>query len=216
MVYDHYPGNKDQYAKGTPSEHPYPKQDFTGYAPGELIAKSSAKDPEADLIVTSGTLLCEDNGGVLDGFTTTHNFRMLVNPLDSNKKPIGWTDYRITALGTVMRWHSGKPAWAGMHLFARYTTSDNLYVASYRSDGLITIKKKVNAQYTTLASADIGPPETDKEYVMAFEVEGTDLRYFIDGKLALTASDNDLSWGTSGVRFDYSDTFVDYIKVNDV
>lgn len=216
MAYDQYPGNRDQYPKGTPSEFSYPKQDFEKYSVGQLIGRSSAKDLEANIIVTSGEITCQNNGGVKDGFTTTYNFRMLLNPMNSSKIRVGWTDYKITMLGTVMRWHPDKPDWAGMHLFARYLTSDDLYVGSYRSDGLITIKKKIKGSYTTLASVDIGPPDVGREYVMAFEVEGNNLRYYIDGVLRLKAVDGDLKWGTSGIRLDYSDTYVDYIKVNDV
>ena len=216
MVYDQYPGSDSQYPKGTPSQFPFSKQDFHQYQPGQLIAKSANKEPLEDLIVTSGTLTCQENRGVKDGFTTTHNFRMLINPMDGNQVRVRYTDYRFTTLATIERWHDGRPNWAGMHLFARYQTSDNLYVGSYRTDGLVTLKKKIATKYTTLGQVDIGAPETGKEYVLAIEVDGSSLRFFIDGKQVLAAFDSDLTWGTSGIRLDYSDSYVDFIKVNDV
>ena len=217
MVYDHYPGDRNKYPKGTPSQFPYPKQDFHQFSEGQLIGKSSAKDDSSDLIVTSGEITCQNNGGVKDGFTTTYNFRMLQNPMDSNNVRVGYTDYRVTALGTVSRWHPDRPSWSGMHLFARYQTSDDLYVASYRTDGQLVIKKKVAGKYTTLSVANMGKaPESGREYVMTFEIEGKNMRFFIDGVLQLTAVDSDLTWGTSGVRFDYSDVYLDYIKISDI
>ena len=217
MPYDHYPGDRNMYPKGTPSQFPYPKQDFSQFSEGELIAKSSAKDPLNNLIVTSGDITCQNNGGVKDGFTTTYNFRMLLNPMDSNNTRVRYTDYRVTTFGTVERWHPDRPNWSGMHLFLRYQTSDDLYVASYRTDAQLVIKKKVGGKYSTLAIGSMKTaPETGREYVMAFEIEGNNMRFYIDGILQLTAVDSDLTWGTSGVRCDYSDVYFDYIKISDV
>jgi len=215
-VYDHYPGNRDQYPLGTPSQYPYPKEDFQQYADNTVIAQSSAKDPDADLIVTSGTLLCKLINGIKQGFTTNYNFRMLCNPMDRTiGKRVRLTDFKTTYFGTVDRWHSGLPNWAGLHIFMRYQTENDLYVASYRFDGKATIKKKVGGTYTSLKVVTVptGPPQTGKEYTLAFEVEGPNLRYYIDNNLIAETTDTDLAWGTTGVRMDYSDSYVDYLKV---
>lgn len=215
-VYNHYPGDRNQYPKGTPSGNPFPKQDFQEYAVGQVIAKSSAKNDLDNIIVTSGTLTCRNNDGVRDAYTTNYNFRMLMNPMNIGLVRVGYTDFRVTTLGTVMKWHTGLPNWAGMHIFARYQTSNDLYVASYRVDGYVTLKKKVAAKYTTIKQLKIGAPKINKEYVLSLECEGNALRFFIDGNLILEGTDGDLGWGTIGVRMDYSDSYIDYIKVSDV
>lgn len=217
MPYNHYPGDPNQYPKGTPSEFPFPKQDFQEYAENEVITKSSAKNPTDPLMATSGTLTCKSFNGAKTGYTTTHNFRMLCNPIDNaSQKLVRYTDIRTTFFGCVNKWQSGAPSWAGLHIFSRYQTEDDLYVASWRVDGKCTIKKKVNGKYTTLKQATFGAPALGDEHLMAFEVNGNLLSYFVDGNLVLEVTDNDLEWGTSGVRTDYSDSYVDYFKINDV
>lgn len=216
MVYNHYPGDRNQYPKGTPSQYPYPKQDFHQFSENQTIVDSRNSATDGQLMATSGLLTCKELNGVLDGYTTTYNFRMLTDPRSNGGSRVGWTDSRVTALATIMRWHSGRPNWAGFHLFARYTTSDDLYVASYRVDGLLTLKKKVAGKYTTLKTKNIGTPTLGEEHVFAFEVEGSNLKFFVDGVLEIEATDTDLTWGTHGVRMDYSDTYVDYLKVTDV
>ena len=217
-VYDHYPGDRNQYPLGNPAEFPYPKEDFQRFTAGNLIAKSSAKDPDADLIVTSGTLICEMKDGAKKGFTTNHNFRMLCNPMDRQiMKRVRLTDCKTTYFGIIDRWHSNIPAWAGMHIFARYQTENDLYVASYRSDAYVTIKKKVKGTYKTLIKTTMSePPLAGKEYTLAFEADGDRLTFYIDNKQVLTTTDKDLDWGTTGVRLDYADSYVDYVKIEKV
>lgn len=217
MVYDHYPGDLNQYPKGTPDEFPFPKQDFQDYSENQVITKSSAKNPTEPLMATSGTLTCKSFNGAKTGYTTTYNFRMLCNPIDNaSQKLVRYTDTRTTFFGGVNKWQSSAPSWAGLHIFSRYQTEDDLYVASWRVDGKCTIKKKVNGIYTTLKVVTFGAPALGDEHLMAFEVNGNLLSYFIDGNLVAQTTDNDLDWGTAGVRTDYSDSFIDYFKINAV
>lgn len=217
MTYNHYPGNPDQYPKGTPSQFPFPKQDFQEYGVNKIITKSTAKDPSRPLMATSGTLTCKSLNGVKTGYTTTYNFRMLCNPIDnSSLKLVRYTDTKTTFLGSVNRWQSGAPKWAGLHIFGRYQTEDNLYVASWRMDGKCTLKKKINGVYTTIKQMSFGSPALGDEHLMSLEINGSLLSYFIDGNLVLQAQDKDLDWGTSGIRCDYSDTCIDYIKISSV
>lgn len=217
MVFDQYPGDHSQYPLGTPSEYPYPKQDFQNYNTNEVITTSSSKDPTKPLMATSGILISKNIDGVKEGFTSTYNFRMLCNVIDSaSLKKVRLTDSITTVVARPTKIHSGAPSWAGLHIFGRYQTSDDLYVASWRFDGNCTIKKKVNAQYTTLKSIDIGPPQLGDEHILSFEINGNLLSYFIDGQLVLQTTDTDLKWGTSGVRLDYCDVYLDYLKIMDV
>ena len=84
----------------------------------------------------------------------------------------------------------------------RYQTEYDLYVASLRHDGQVMIKKKVCGQYSTLAVADYsgGDVLTDNWYNIELEARGTDLYFYVNGNLELTASDSDLSWGSTGVQ----------------
>lgn len=217
MTYNHYPGDPNQYPKGTPTEFPFPKQDFQNYGDGKVITKSTAKDPLRPLMATSGTLTCKCVDGAKTGYTTTYNFRLLCNPIDNaSQKLVRYTNTRTTFLGCVNKWQSGAPAWAGLHIFGRYQTEDDLYVASWRMDGKCTIKKKVKGKYTTLKYVTFGAPALGEEHVMVLEINGSILSYFIDGNLVLQVTDKDLEWGTAGIRMDYSDSYIDYLKIADV
>lgn len=216
-VYNHYPGDRSQYPMGTPSQYNFPKIDFQAYQAKEVITASSAKDESAPFFATSGTLTCEMVDGVKDGFTTTHNFRMLCNPTDPySKKRVRYTDFETLFIGRLNKWQSGAPNWSGFHIFARYQTEDDLYVASLRKDGQVVIKKKVGGVYSTLAKADFGDLKLGEEYFFQFEVNGNLLTYKINGKPLLQVTDNDLEWGTTGLRFDYADAVIDYLRIASV
>jgi hypothetical protein len=217
MVFDQYPGDHSQYPLGTPSQYPYPKQDFQEYSVDEVITQSSAKDPTKPLMATSGALACKTIDGVKQGFTNTHNFRMLFNVVDSaSQKTVRITDNITTVVARATKIQSGAPSWAGIHIFNRYQTSDDLYVASWRFDGLCTFKKKIKGKYTTLDKVTIGAPQLGSEHILSFEINGNLLSFFIDGQLILQTQDNDLQWGTSGLRSDYCDLYADYIKIMSV
>ena len=73
------------------------------------------------------------------------------------------------------------------------------------------IKKKHCGNCTTLAVADFsqGDVLVDTWYDIAFEARGEDLYFYVDGNLELSAQDGDLSWGSTGVRIDDTDTYID-------
>lgn len=213
MVYNQYPQSHNQYPKGTPLEFPYPSQYFTGYNDQEIIARSSNKDPTAPLIVTSGVLRCEIYKNMKQGFTDTYNFRVLMNGLDENGKRIGWTNSITNAIVTPVMIQPNQPSWAGIHLFSRYQTSDDLYVASFRFDGKITIKKKINGKYTTLAITDFSLPQLGITYKLQFTVKDSQLSFYIDGVKVLTTQDYSLLWGTSGLRIDYTDCYIKQLRM---
>lgn len=214
-TYNHYPGDRSQYPLGTPMQYPFAKVDFQEYTPGQVITASSSKDESAPYFATSGTLSCENIDGVKDGFTSTHNFRMLCNPTDQiSKKRVRYTDFETLFIGRLNKWHDGAPNWSGFHIFSRYQTEDDLYVASLRLDGQVTIKKKIKGVYTTLTKGDFGKLDIGEEYYFQFQVEGNTLTYKINGKIVLQTDDSELEWGTTGLRFDYADAVVDYLRVS--
>lgn len=212
MVYDQYPGSRDQYPKGTPQEYPFPSQYFSEYNDGQIIGQSSSKDPDADLIVTSGELYCDSFEGKKQAFTNTYNFRVLLNGMVNNTR-VGWTNSIVNTFITPVAKQPNIKSWAGMHLFTRYRTSDDLYVASYRFDGNVTIKKKIAGVYTTLAQASLSAPVLGTKYQLQFTAKGSNLSFFVDGKKVLTVDDYDLDWGTAGVRLDYTDCYIESLRM---
>ena len=212
-VYNPYPGDPNRYPKGSPLEYPYPSQYFSNYSVGEIIATSRNKNDNDPMIATSGTLVCQEYQGKKMAFTDTHNFRLLYNGMDTNGVRVGWTDSISNVMFIPVANQPDKPTWAGMHLFARYRTSDDLYVASYRFDGQVTIKKKINGKYTTLGQEFIGVPELGESYRLQFTCKGDRLSFFVNGSRKLSSNDSSLTWGMSGIRMDYTDCYIEYCRM---
>ncbi|MGM0557026.1 MAG: hypothetical protein ACQEVA_11655 [Myxococcota bacterium] len=212
-VYDAFPGNNSSYPKGDSSTYGWPGDDFESYADDEIVESRTNQSRRAHLDVTSGTLYARHlDGSQLwkRGWTDTYNFRVL------SRATSGGDQVRLTNVDAAVRvhisnWQSGGPQWSGAHIFARYQTENDLYAASLRKDGKVTIKLKHCDTYTTLASGDFsqGSTDTGTWYDLRFEVVGQRLRFWVDGHLELEAFDDTLSWGTTGVRTDYSAVYFD-------
>ena len=212
-VYDPYPGDHTDYPMMDVAAHPtaFPGDDFEGYANNALIASGSSGHDYID--VTSGALYAKHlQGSQLwkRGYTTTHNFRMLAVG-SYGGLPIRYRDGLASLRVYFGREQAGAPHYTGAHLFQRYQTEYDLYVAGLRLDGQVMIKKKHCGVYTTLAVADYsgGAVETGVWYELEFEARGEELFLYVDGQLELTATDDSLSWGSTGVRLDYVDAYVD-------
>lgn len=162
--------------------------------------------------MTSGSLFAKYAGTWRRGWTTTHNFRVLAVGSSSGKK-IRWTDQVAQYRGYISKWHSTSAVFKGLHVFARYQTENDLYAASLREDGMVTIKRKHCDKYTTLAQKSYGPVSTGKWYALRFSAVGNTLEFRVDGKVVLTAKDDVLSWGTTGIRTDYADVYIDDWKL---
>ena len=212
-VFDAYVGDNTDYPMMDVIDYPtaFTGDDFESYSNNSLIASASSSHQYID--VTSGTLYAKHLQGSQvwkRGYTTTHNFRMLAVGTYGGL-PIRYRDGKATIRVYFDNIQSSPAHYAGAHLFLRYQTEYDLYVASLRHDGQVMIKKKVCGQYSTLAVADYSGGEvlTDTWYNIEFEARGTDLYFYVNGNLELTASDQDLSWGSTGVRIDYTDTYID-------
>jgi hypothetical protein len=212
-IYNQYPGNPDQYPKGTPQQYPFSSQFFTNYNEKQIIAESCNKDPKADLIVTSGKLYTNIFEGKLQAFTDTYNFRLLLNVMDKNQVRVGWTNSIINVVVTPVFKQPNQPTTAGIHLFTRYHTSNDLYVASLRFDGLATIKKQINGIYTTLGEFKFGVLVLGKTYKLQLKTKDDNISFYIDGKKVVYVNDNSLSWGTAGIRIDYTDCYIESIRI---
>ncbi len=208
-VWDPFPGNNSSYPLGAPSTSlPWKGEDFESYSDGELIETSSNKSLQSHLDVTSGSLYANYVGNYRRGWTTTYNFRVLAVGLSGGKR-IRWTNMTASYRGYLWQWHPTASTTNGLHLFARYQTENDLYVASLRFDGLVTIKKKHCGNYTTLASKTYGKPALKTWYTLEFSTIGTTLTFKLNGQVVLTAKDDTFSWGTTGIRTDYADVYFD-------
>lgn len=187
-------------------------EDFESYADGALIETSSNKSLRSHLDVTSGSLYEKYVGSYRRGWTTIYNFRVLAVGLSGGKR-IRWTNMTASYRGYLWAWHPTASTTNGLHIFARYQTENDLYVASLRFDGLVTIKKKHCGNYTTLASKTYGKPVLKTWYTLQFSTIGTTLTFKIDGQVVLTAKDDTFSWGTTGIRTDYADVYFDDWKL---
>ena len=212
-VYDAFPGNNASYPKGNSSTYGWPGDDFESYSDEEIVETRTNKSRRSHLDVTSGTLRAKHlNGSRLwkRGWTDTYNFRVL-SRATSGGQEVRLTDVDAAVRVYISSWQSGGPQWSGAHIFARYQTENDLYVASLRKDGKVYIKLKHCDAYTTLAGSSFsqGSVQTGTWYDLRFEVVGQRLRLYVDGKLELEAFDDTLSWGTTGVRTDYGAFYLD-------
>jgi hypothetical protein len=200
--------------RGRAFSYPDGTEDFSGYdaQPGQPdeIECSSTKGERDHLDVTSGCLDC-----VLMGSENQYtrgqvrcpdsDFRVLALAYSSaGAGPIKWTD-----CGMRFRFHghqTGESNYPGIKAFQRYRTEDDLYVASWRWDGVAQIQKKWNGVYSTLAlNSEFGPPAPDEWHWFAFEAKGQELRLLLDDQLILQCTSATFSWGTCGIRIDGTD-----------
>ena len=212
-VYDPFPGTNTDYPMFNVVDLPgaFPGDDFESYSHNGIIASSSSHASHID--VTSGVLYAKHlNGSQVwkRGFTDSSVFRMLAVGIYDGL-PVRYQDGTASIRVYFSAIHANAPFYHGAHIFQRYQTEYDLYVASLRLDGKVAIKKKVCGQYTTLAQAEFsgGSVTTGEWYDIEFEASGTDLNLYVDGNLELSVTDTDLSWGTTGIRLDYADVYLD-------
>ena len=212
-VYDPYPGAHSGYPLFSVADIPnaWPNEAFEDYNHNDLIASSSSNISHID--VTSGHLYAKHLSGAQlwkRGWVQSSVFRVLTKGYHNGGK-IRWTDGTQTVRIYFDSLHSNTPHYAGAHLFARYQTENDLYVASLRHDGQVMIKKKHCDAYTTLAVAPFsqGDVERNRWYEISFSAYGDELIFSVDGNEELSINDSTFSWGSMGIRLDYTDTYLD-------
>ncbi len=197
--------------------YPAGDEDFSGYGLPELVECSDDKERRSHLDVTAGCLdaVAVGSSAYTRGLIHTNAdgyFRAVAlgySPGDT-LYPIKWTDqgveYRFFHHGRIAS--AGNP---GFKAFARYRSENDLYVASWRLDGVLQIQRKLCGEYTSLAAnEDFGPPSAEVWHSIRFEAVGDQLSLYIDDALALSATSGSLSWGTAGIRIDSADdTYID-------
>ena len=206
-IYTPYPGSS-VYPIGTVAQFPWMVEDFSSYASGATVECSNNKALRNYVDVTAGCLSHANTHGAI-GLTSTGIYRSFaLGHTAGDARPVKWTDqgveysffYTTPATGNV-----------GFKAFTRYTTEYDLYVASWRLDGVVQIQKKQCGAYTVLKKTTaIAPPTPNAWHTIRFEAKGTELTLYLDGALAMTVSDNTFTSGTAGIRIDQmSDALID-------
>jgi hypothetical protein len=225
-TYNFYPGN-GFYPSGTTQTYPWQTpvgnayEGFETYADGSVIESSANKALQSHLEVTSGSLTSRyvSKSAYRRARTEDFNFRMLIQGLSGGKR-IKWTDQSIRSRFYVDSWQATNNAWQGVHLFARYRTENDLYVASLRRDGTVYIKRKLCGTYTTIANGQLkdqaGQPllfNTRQWYTLTFSAIDNRLSFYVNDVLQISVLDGTFSWGTMGIRTDYSNIYLDDLIV---
>ncbi len=190
---------------GRGTSYPAGKEDMRAYTLPSTIECSNAKSARTHLDVTSGCLEAVSVNGYSRARieeTSSGAFRAVALPFAGNEtNPMKWSDqrneFRFYYTGT-----SGNGVDPGVKAFVRYRDEYNLYVASWRMDGKVNIKRKQNGSYKTLAQINHPKPSTGAWHRIQFHAIGNRLDLYLDGTKVLTATDSAFSWGTSGIRTD--------------
>jgi hypothetical protein len=204
--------------RGETASYPNGREAFDVYSTSSMIECGSTKDKRSYLDVTAGCLTGVTMG---DGayhraqvsLTDTAAFRALALGY-SNGERVKWTgqrgEYRFYYTGAT-----GDGANPGFKVFTRYRTEDDLYVASWRLDGVVQIQKKQCGEYTAIARLEDQPiPSVHTWHRIRFDAIGSKLSLYLDDELALTADDPAFSWGTVGIRIDgVTGTYLDDWRV---
>jgi hypothetical protein len=202
---------------GTPADHPWWGQgqnppsgselSFRPFSSGSTIECGSNKTERSYLDVTAGCLdssaFQTANRGQIHG-TTDGYYRSFALPRDAQdpNRMVKWTDQGGEYDFYFNGW-TGNVSNPGFKVFARYLTEYDLYVASWREDGVVQIQKKECGVYTILKRIPNYPAPTPGQWHhIKFEVKGTHLALYTDGHLAVETDDDTFGAGTSGIRID--------------
>ena len=194
--------------RGVTSTYPDSIEDFRAYGPAlpDEVECGSGKDARDHLDVTAGCLTAVsadgDKAGQIHG-TTNGYYRSFALPYDAEaERQVAWTDQGVEYRFKYSEW-TGNISNPGFKAFARYLTEYDLYVASWRRDGVVQIQKKQCGTYTTLKrDPTYGAPSPNVWHTIRFDVVGHELRLSLDGSLVMTTTDDSIEHGTAGIRID--------------
>jgi len=241
-VFDFYEGN-EIFAGENIALDPYQSLDFSQFnIDGIIIEDAGGTNDQPSIDVTSGKIWARHEASERFGYTGTYNFRMLAVPNDPNTQ---WNDKTVTATFYPEAWQETNQTPPGMHLFARYQTENDLYVASLRSNGSVYIFRKLCGKYVKIASnpakdSNNAPLAVDGElplntwYKLEFSVIGNFATFIINdvqqfkldrynrGTVDLTVAYEPgqeplmiIPSGTAGIRLDYVDTIIGTFEVTE-
>lgn len=193
------------------SSYPASLEDFRAYGPTmpQVVECGSAKTARDHLDVTAGCLRAVSADGGKAGqiqLTADGYYRSFALPYDpAYARRVAWADQGVEYRFKFSAW-TGNEGNPGFKAFARYLTEYDLYVASWRRDGTVQIQKKQCGTYTILArNGSYGAPAPNVWHTIRFQAVGSELRLYLDGRLAMTAKDSSIARGTAGIRIDSAD-----------
>ena len=194
--------------RGPSGAYPDSVEDFRAYGPSlpATVECGGDKGTRDYLDVTAGCLTAISSGGGKVGQihgTTDGYYRSVALPYDDvRQRPVAWDDVGVEYRFNFSQW-TGDISNPGFKAFARYVTEYDLYVGSWRMDGVVQIQKKQCGVYTILKrDASYGAPTPNTWHTIRFEVVGDEQRLYLDGHLAMTTTDASIPRGTAGIRID--------------
>ena len=202
--------------RGIGTTYPESNEDFRGYGV-TMVECSNNKTTRSHLDVTAGCLdTVNDTRGQIAS-TSAGAFRAIVLGYSAadQARPVRYTDqsieYSFFYTGT-----SGAGVLPGFKAFARYNTEEDLYVASWRVDGVVQIQRKQCGVYTPLKILKtFGAPSTNTWHRMRFDAIGNTLELYLDGVKVITVTDSAFASGTMGIRTDaMTGALIDDWRVN--
>ena len=199
-------GTVDTYPWRGPTTYPDGMEDFRGYTTPASIECGSNKNVRDHVDVTAGCLSAVSASGDKRGqiqLTADGYYRSFALPYDAvNGRRVAWADQAVEYKFFYSAW-TGMEGNPGFKAFVRYLTEYDLYVASWRRDGVVQIQKKQCGTYTTLKRiASFGAPSMNAWHTIRFEVVGSTLKLYLDGQLVITTTDSSIKHGTAGIRID--------------
>ena len=203
--------------RGAGTTYPASNEDFRDYTMPAMVECSNNKGTRSHLDVTAGCLnaITGTRGQIVS--TDGGAFRTLAlgytqaDPAHA----IRWTDQSIE-YSFFYTATSGAGVLPGFKAFARYNTEDDLYVASWRTDGVAQIQKKQCGVYTALkVLKTFGAPAPNTWHRMRLDAIGNTLELYLDGVKVITVTDNAFASGTMGIRTDaMTGALIDDWRVN--
>lgn len=191
--------------RGPSSTYPESVEDFRGYSLPDNVECGGTRAKRDYLEVTAGCLDAVSAGGQgagKVGMTSAGYYRSFALGFAANDAmhPVKWTNQGVE----YKFFYAGGPVGNyGFKVFVRYRTEYDLYVASWRTDGVVQIQKKECGEYTVLQrNNNYGAPSPNGWHTIKFQVVGNQMKLFLDGQLAMTQTDNTFVTGTSGIRID--------------
>ncbi len=204
--------------RGRASSYPDTTEDFRAYDVPEAVECSNTRGTRDYVDVTSGCLDSVLVGGNKVGRihgTSSGYYRSFALPHDpANDRQVAWGDQGVEYRFYYSEW-TNNVSGPGFKAFVRYLTEYDLYVASWREDGVVQLQKKQCGQYTVLKrNNNYGAPSKNAWHTIRFEIVGSEMRLYLDGVFAMSAVDDSITHGTAGIRIDSAEgSYIDDWKV---
>lgn len=127
-----------------------------------------------------------------------------------------WESYRYDAKVKFDHFYRST-AW--LTLYARYLDANNYYLVEIQgspNQGYIGLKKKVNGLVLPLQEKIGWFPSIGQWMDMQLLVDGTDIKFYVDGQLVLSGTDYELTHGAIAAAIYQSNTYIDDVKVTEI